>query len=125
MLCSHNHITVKKAEILASEIGCNCGSLEDASSATFDMVINTTSVGMYPQPDGIPIRKECLQDVLVFDMVYNPLKTRLIHEAEASGCSTVMGIEMFVNQAAEQFTLWTDREAPRDLMKKVVSEELS
>ena len=117
--------TVKKAEMLASEIGCSCGGLDDAASLTFDMVINTTSVGMYPHMDGIPISKECLRDVLVFDMVYNPLNTRLISEAQASGCSTVMGIEMFVNQAAEQFTLWTDRKAPRDLMKKVVEEVLS
>ena len=117
--------TVKKAEKLATEIGCSHGGLEDAESATYDMIINTTSVGMFPHQDGIPIRKECLGDALVFDMVYNPLKTRLISEAEASGCSTVMGIEMFVNQAAEQFTLWTDRKAPRDLMKKVVVEALS
>jgi len=58
-------------------------------------------------------------------MVYNPLKTRLISEAEARGCRTVMGIEMFVNQATEQFTLWTDRLAPREVMKKVVAEALS
>ena len=63
--------------------------------------------------------------MLVFDMVYNPLKTSLISAAEAGGCSTVMGLEMFVNQAAEQFTLWTDGEAPRDVMKKVVVEALS
>ena len=117
--------TVKKAEMLASEVGCNSGGLEDASSISFDMVINTTSVGMFPDTDAIPIKQESLGDALVFDMVYNPLKTRLISEAEASGCSTVMGIEMFVNQAAEQFTLWTDREAPRDVMKKVVVEALS
>ena len=117
--------TVKKAEMLASEIGCSHGGLEDAASAPFDMIINTTSIGMFPHQDSIPIRKECLGDALVFDMVYNPLKTRLISEAEASGCSTVMGIQMFVNQAAEQFTLWTDRKAPRDLMKKVVVEALS
>ncbi len=117
--------TIKKAEMLASEVGCSCGGLEDAASATFDMVINTTSVGMFPHTDAIPIKKDCLRDVLVFDMVYNPLKTRLISAAEAGGCSTVMGLEMFVNQAAEQFTLWTDREAPRDVMKKVVVEALS
>ena len=91
----------------------------------FDVVINTTSVGMFPDKDGIPIKQEFLGDALVFDMVYNPLKTRLISEAEVSGCNTVMGIEMFVNQAAEQFTLWTDKKAPRDVMKKIVVEALS
>ncbi len=117
--------TIKKAEMLASEVGCNYGGLEDASSLSFDVVINTTSVGMFPDTEGIPIKQECLGDALVFDMVYNPLKTRLISEAEAGGCRTVLGIEMFVNQAAEQFTLWTDRQAPREVMKKVVAEALS
>jgi shikimate dehydrogenase len=117
--------TVHKAEMLASEVGAHYGSLEDSATVPFDSVINTTSLGMYPNVNDTPVKKALLKDVLVFDMVYNPLKTRLIRDAEQNGCTTIMGLEMFVNQAALQFELWTDKKAPLDLMKKVVVEALS
>jgi shikimate dehydrogenase len=117
--------TVHKAEMLASELGVNYGSLEDSASVPFDTVINTTSLGMYPNVKDTPVKKALLKGVLVFDMVYNPLKTRLIRDAEENGCATIMGLEMFINQAAMQFELWTGEKAPLDLMKKVVVEALS
>jgi shikimate 5-dehydrogenase len=79
---------------------------------------------MYPKVGDTPVKKEFLKDMLVFDIVYNPLKTRLIREAEQNGCTTIMGLEMFVNQAALQFELWTGRKAPVELMRKVVVEKL-
>jgi len=117
--------TVKKAEVLASEINCQYGGLEFIESLQPDVLINTTSLGMYPKMDDTPVKKEFLKDMLVFDIVYNPLKTRLIKEAEQNGCATIMGLEMFVNQAALQFELWTGKKAPIDLMRKVVVEKLS
>lgn len=117
--------TVHKAERLASELGVDYGSLEDSASVSFDTVINTTSLGMHPNVHDTPLKKALLKDVLVFDMVYNPLKTRLIRDAEENGCTTIMGLEMFINQAALQFALWTRERAPFDVMKKVVVEALS
>jgi shikimate dehydrogenase len=117
--------TVKKAEMLASELDCHYGGLARVESFTPDVLINTTSLGMYPKVDDIPVRKEFLKDMLVFDIVYNPLKTRLIREAEQSGCDTILGVEMFVNQAALQFEIWTGKEAPLELMRNLVVEELS
>ena len=117
--------TVKKAEMLASEINCQYGGLEFLESLQPDVLINTTSLGMYPKMDDTPVKKEFLKNMLVFDIVYNPLKTRLIKEAEQNGCTTIMGLEMFVNQAALQFELWTGKKAPKDLMRKVVVEKLS
>ena len=73
----------------------------------------------------MPVKKEFLKDMLVFDIVYNPLKTRLIKEAEQNGCDTILGLEMFVHQAALQFEIWTGREAPLELMRSLVVEELS
>ena len=90
-----------------------------------DILVNTTSLGMYPHVDDMPVRKEYLKDMLVFDIVYNPLKTRLITEAEKNGCETILGQEMFINQAALQCKLWTEKDAPVELMRKVVREELS
>jgi shikimate 5-dehydrogenase len=90
-----------------------------------DILINTTSLGMYPKVDDMPVKKEFLKDMLVFDIVYNPLKTRLIREAEQNGCDTILGVEMFVNQAALQFELWTGKKAPLKLMRDLVVERLS
>jgi shikimate 5-dehydrogenase len=60
----------------------------------------------------------------VIDVIYNPLKTRLLHDAEKQGCRTVSGLDMFVHQGASQIKLWTGKEPSRALMKKVVTERL-
>ncbi|MEE8383219.1 MAG: NAD(P)-binding domain-containing protein, partial [Thermodesulfobacteriota bacterium] len=117
--------TVKKAEMLASELNCQYGGLDLVESFKPDVLINTTALGMYPRVDDMPVKKEFLKDMLVFDIVYNPLKTRLIKEAEQNGCDTILGLEMFVNQAALQFELWTGKEAPIKLMRNLVVKELS
>jgi shikimate dehydrogenase len=64
-------------------------------------------------------------DVLVFDAVYNPIRTRLLQQAEAAGAKTVSGVEMFVRQAAAQFEAWTNLPAPVDVMRQVVLARLS
>ena len=117
--------TVSKAEALASGLKCRFGGIELIEKLSFDLVINATSVGMSPDADRTPLDKAVLKDALVFDTVYNPLKTRLIREAEENGCATVTGLEMFVNQAALQFELWTGQTAPLDIMKKVTAQELA
>ena len=58
------------------------------------------------------------------DIVYNPLKTRLLKEAEAIGCMTIGGIWMFVYQGASQFEMWTGKKPPVDIMKQAVLESL-
>jgi shikimate 5-dehydrogenase len=61
---------------------------------------------------------------VVFDTIYNPLETQLIAKAKQRGLLTVSGIDMFVNQAVAQFELWTQRPAPRDVMRQVVLDKL-
>lgn len=61
---------------------------------------------------------------VVFDAIYVPMTTRLLQEAEMAGCQTVSGVEMFVGQAAQQFQLFTGKDAPVDLMRKVVIDDL-
>ncbi|MCK4727376.1 MAG: shikimate dehydrogenase, partial [Desulfobacterales bacterium] len=58
------------------------------------------------------------------DAVYNPLKTLLLKEAEAAGCTVASGLEMFVHQGVEQFRAWTGKEAPIDEMREVVCKKL-
>lgn len=117
--------TVARAEALASGLQCRFGPIELIEKLSFDLVINATSVGMSPHAESTPVHKTALKDSLVFDTVYNPLRTRLIREAEARGCPTVIGLEMFVNQAALQFELWTGQKAPLDLMRSVAAQELA
>lgn len=116
--------TISRAEALASGIQCRFGGIELIEQLSFDLIINATSVGMSPHADSTPLDKAVLKDVIVFDTVYNPLKTRLLREAEANGCATVTGLEMFINQAARQFELWTGQQPPTDLMRRVASQEL-
>jgi 3-dehydroquinate dehydratase/shikimate dehydrogenase len=89
----------------------------------FDVFINATPLGMFPHPDAaffpgeIPAR-------IVFDMVYNPLETLLLRNARQQGLETVPGMEMFVEQAAHQFEIFTSEAAPRPVMEKAVLEAL-
>jgi len=84
-----------------------------------DILVNTTSVGMSPNIDEIPVPSTLLKSALiVFDIVYNPIKTRLQREAEKAGAKTISGIEMLVWQGALAFEKWTDVKAPIKLMRK-------
>jgi len=89
------------------------------------ILINASPVGMHPKSDEIPLAPELLGPSLtVFDIVYNPLETRLLREAKARGGRTIPGVEMFLWQAAAQFELWTGEEAPVGVMREVVIKAL-
>jgi shikimate dehydrogenase len=86
-----------------------------------DILIHCTPVGMYPQVEESLVDKRYLKrDLVVFDIVYNPLKTRLFKDAEEMGCKIVLGSEMFLNQAAIQFQLFTGVEPPVESMRNVL-----
>ncbi|MEI7673771.1 MAG: shikimate dehydrogenase, partial [Deltaproteobacteria bacterium] len=90
-----------------------------------DCLINTTPVGMHPQSDASPVSAVVLNNFpRVMDVVYNPLQTRLLREAEQAGAKTLSGLSMFVHQGAEQIKLWTGQEPPRALMREVVRTQL-
>ena len=117
-------LDTQKADSLAADLGCRTMSAESIGS-DFDILINCSPVGMHPNVEKTPFSKERLKKgMVVFDAVYNPLKTRLLREAEEIGCVTIPGIELFVNQAVDQFELWTGEKAPKDLMKEIVLERL-
>jgi shikimate 5-dehydrogenase len=61
----------------------------------------------------------------VMDVIYNPLKTKLLADAEKQGCHIFSGLDMFVHQGAQQLRLWTGVEPPRALMKKVILKRLT
>ena len=117
--------SVERGEKLASDLDCKFIPLAEVNQLPCDIVINATSAGMTPQNDSVPLSTDLLRSgVVVMDMVYNPLKTRFLAEAEEKGCTIVDGLAMFVHQGAVQFELWTGEKAPVDIMRKVVIDEL-
>ncbi len=107
-------------EIRGGDIG---GAGKILSSA--DILVNATPVGMSPHWGMSPIEADILHPgLLVFDLVYNPERTRLLRDAESAGARTIGGIAMLVYQGTEAFRLWTGREAPEALMMRAARNAL-
>ncbi len=117
--------TEEKGQALADWLGCAfvpAGKLADIRA---DALVNTTSVGMEPDRGGIAIDPALLTHFsVVMDIVYTPLRTRLLQEAETAGCQTIDGLAMLLYQAAVQLKIWTGRRPPRDVMRRALVEEL-
>jgi 3-dehydroquinate dehydratase/shikimate dehydrogenase len=92
----------------------------DLKKLSFDVIINATSVGMGNTRES-PLNENEIKARYVFDMVYDPPETRLMKMAKAAGAEVIPGIEMFVQQAARQFEIWTGKPAPLDEMLVVVN----
>ena len=90
-----------------------------------NIIINTTPIGMYPSVDESPIPVECLhEDLIVYDIIYNPIETKLIRDANQKGCKTLGGLDMLVNQGALAFEWWTNKKPNKMLMKTKIIEFL-
>ncbi len=90
-----------------------------------DILVNATSVGMTPNINETPVLSDLLKSsLIVVDVVYNPIKTRLQKEAEAAGAKTISGLDMLVWQGALAFEKWTGVRPPVELMKEVAIKEL-
>lgn len=91
-----------------------------------DILVNATSVGMSPNTSHSPVPARLLRPgLVVFDVVYNPIKTRLLAEAVAAGAETINGIDMLVWQGALAFELWTGATAPIEIMKAAAVKALT
>ncbi|NNL43447.1 MAG: shikimate dehydrogenase [Desulfobacterales bacterium] len=113
--------TKERGEKLAEDLGSDFFLLENFKDVKCDILINTTSLGMVPNLKEIPIKKKYIsKGMIVMDIIYNPIKTRLLEVAQDMGCTTIDGISMFIYQGACQFELWTGKKAPVDLMRKAV-----
>lgn len=107
-----------KAAAAGTAVGCASAPLADLASSSWDVLINATPVGSLGGAEETPV-PAALQRAgsVVLDMVYDPLETRLLREAQAAGCKIVGGLEMLIAQAVAQFEAWTGLEAPVDVMK--------
>jgi shikimate dehydrogenase len=91
-----------------------------------DLIVNNTPVGMSPNVDGTPLPASLIQPhMVVSDIIYTPLQTRLLREAEAAGARIHSGLGMFVYQGAYAFEYWTDRPAPIAAMRDTVMQALA
>ena len=109
-----------KGQKLARQARARFVKRADLGKTAFDVIINATPVGMGNNRDTLLTEDE-VQAKVVFDMVYDPVETRLIQIARAKGISVIPGVEMFVHQAARQFEIWTGKPAPSDDMLRVVT----
>ncbi|MBI4767263.1 MAG: shikimate dehydrogenase [Deltaproteobacteria bacterium] len=117
--------TLSGAKALGKEFGCPYFPLSEKDKIDAEGLINTTSLGMAPNTEESPFPRELLDRFSwVMDIIYNPLKTKLLREAEEVGCRIITGLGMFVHQGAEQIKIWTGQEPPRDLMREAVAAEL-
>jgi shikimate dehydrogenase len=102
----------KNGERLSSKFNCNFLNLSKIGEKDFDIIINTTPLGMTPNISNTPFEKKYLKkNMIVMDVVYNPLETQLIKDAKNKGCVTIDGLSMFINQGVKQFERWTSIEA--------------
>jgi len=103
----------------------NTISVLKEESKKADILINTTPIGMYPSVEKSPIPAEFLhKDLIVYDIVYNPLETKLMKDATKMGCNTIGGLDMLVNQGALAFEWWTNKKPNINTMKNKVIEFL-
>lgn len=115
--------TESRGRSLADELGCSWYSLDELPGLAGDIMVNATSVGMSPEEDRTLATRETLGSYkVVMDIVYAPLRTRLLREAETAGCTVVNGLEMLLYQGVAQYELWTGRNAPVEVMRRVLLE---
>lgn len=116
----------ERAEAVAAPFGAAVVPWEDRAGTGADLVINSTPLGMAGENAGrTPYPAEGFAGIgLAYDLVYNPLHTRFLAEAQAAGWETLDGLHMFAAQGAEQFRIWTGEELPLGDVRQRIAEYL-
>lgn len=123
-VCIANRTGARAGE-LASEFAARAVAWDDRLAEPYDLLVNCTSVGLWPQSDQSPMPAEALRaGAAVFDTIYRPAETRLVADARGRGLRAEGGLSMFLRQAARQFELWTGRAAPLDRMSSTAAARL-
>jgi len=112
--------TSAKGQKLARQAKARTIKRADLRKIAFDVIINATPVGMGNTRD-CPLKDPEIQARVVFDMVYDPVETHLLQVARSKGIAVIPGVEMFVQQAARQFEIWTGKPAPAGDMLRAVT----
>lgn len=118
--------TAERAQRLAKQFTVDYVGWENRGTVEADLVINTTPMGMsgeHIEKTPYPSKMFCNEGV-AYDLVYNPLKTIFLRDAEKAGWKTIDGLHMFAAQGAEQFRLWTGENIPLEHIRTLVSTTL-
>ncbi len=107
----------EQAANVARLTGAQVGEWPPAPGS-WDLLVNATPIGTHPHHDQSPISASALDGRLVYDLVYNPPRTRLLADAAAKGCDTIGGLDMLVAQAQAQFAWWTGVNPPERSMRE-------
>ena len=126
--------TQQKAQVMLADLTISAGirgsdvkTLDEAAEEDVSLIVNCTSVGLWPNVDespwitGVPFPK----GVTVYDTVYRPERTLLMQQVEAQGGQAIGGLGMLVRQGAAAFTIWTQQDAPIEVMFEAAREALA
>lgn len=118
--------SLDKGAAIAERFNASVLPLEKAEElTTFDIIINTTSVGMAPDVEASPVPESALtKDQIVFETIYAPVRTKLLQMSDRIGAETIPGFDMFLEQGLAQFNLHTGVKAPREEMEKILRSSL-
>ena len=116
--------TPETAQKLAKQSGSKTIKKDALAKTPFDVIINATPIGMAGQKGAQLLEAKDLNTKLVFDLVYNPVETPLLRLARQQSIPIITGVEMFVQQGARQFEIWTGKPAPEEEMLRVVIHSL-
>ncbi|XPV76063.1 MAG: shikimate dehydrogenase [Desulfovibrio sp.] len=128
---SHIYIsnrTESRAQELADEFHINLTPWNDRANLSFDLLINSTPLGMSGNLEALnPWPEETIlpANAYIFDLVYNPMETQLLKFAKRCGCKTISGLEMFIYQGLEQFRLWTGEELDAQKARELIEAKLN
>jgi len=115
--------TAEKGQALARQAKARYLKRPDVAKSSFDVIVNATSLGMGSSRQS-PLDENELNTKYLFDLVYVPAETKLMKMARARNIEIIPGLEMFVQQGARQFEIWTGKPAPIAEMAFVVSKAL-
>jgi 3-dehydroquinate dehydratase/shikimate dehydrogenase len=113
------------ARSAARDFGTEAVDRHNLREMDFDAIVNATPIGMMPHADASPLEAAELRCGLVFDLIYRPMRTRLLRLAERRGIQTLSGVEMFVAQGVAQWELWTGQTAPVKAMRAEITAALA
>ncbi|NPV49872.1 MAG: shikimate dehydrogenase [Candidatus Methanofastidiosum sp.] len=118
----------KKALELSEKVGAETVLWEDRTKVDFDILINATKIGMFPEENNCPMGDSFfdkdLSGVTVFDAVYSPINTKLLKMSNKQGAKIANGLDMYIGQAMAQFELWTGIKPSYEEMEKLSREAL-
>ena len=117
----------RRAEKLAEEFGVNVGNMNNSfRPGTVDILVNATPVGTKGGETEATIATANQMNgiKLVYDLVYNPIQTRLIREARIAGVAALGGLDMVLAQGRKQFEIWTGEAAPTNVMAAAIKRKL-